>query len=81
MGKVHTRVILLIAKVEKPRNPFMINPAKIHLISEIPDPAAYLANERTRWAAVNENAVWKHSLKPYTNLEDLVKIGLTAKRT
>ena len=47
-GEGHTIVILLIAKVENPRNPFMINPAKMHLISEIPEPAAYFAMFLTR---------------------------------
>ena len=46
--QIHTRVILLIAKVENPRKPFMTKPARMHLISEIPDPAAYLAKDRTR---------------------------------
>ena len=32
-----------------------MNPAKIHLISEIPEPAAYFAKDRTRRAAINEN--------------------------
>jgi hypothetical protein len=30
----------LIAKVQKPRKPFITKPAMIHFISEIPDPAA-----------------------------------------
>jgi hypothetical protein len=30
----------LMRKVQKPRKPFMIKPAMMHLISEIPDPAA-----------------------------------------
>jgi hypothetical protein len=48
-------VILLIKNVANPRNPCIINPAKMHFISEIPDPAAYFANDRTRWAAIKEN--------------------------
>ena len=36
----------------------MTNPARIHLISEMPDPAAYLAKERTKWAAMNENMAY-----------------------
>ena len=30
----------LITRVQKPRKPFMTKPAMMHLISEIPDPAA-----------------------------------------
>ena len=77
----HTRVILLIANVENPRNPFMINPARIHLISEIPDPAAYLAMERTRWAAVKENVVWGIDVNQCNVYGYYVRVGLTAKRT
>ena len=51
----HTRVKLLIKNVAKPRKPCMTNPARMHLISEMPDPAAYFAKERTRWDAMNEN--------------------------
>jgi hypothetical protein len=47
--------MLLIANVQNPRYPFMMNPARIHLISDIPEPAAYFAKDRTKWAAVNEN--------------------------
>ena len=49
-----TSVILLIKKVAKPRNPCITKPARIHLISEMPEPAAYLARDRTRWEATNE---------------------------
>lgn len=56
----HTRVRLLIMRVHVPKNPFIIKPAKIHLISDIPEPAAYFANDLTRWPAVNENI-------PFTN--------------
>ena len=45
---------LLMKNVPNPKKPFMTNPAMIHLISEIPEPAAYFANERTRCAATNE---------------------------
>lgn len=44
----HTRVIDLIANVANPRKPFIMNPARIHFISDIPEPAAYFARERTR---------------------------------
>lgn len=50
-----TRVKLLMKNVANPRKPFITNPARIHFISEIPEPAAYFAKDRTRWAAVNEN--------------------------
>lgn len=42
-GELHderTRVKLLMAKVQMLKNPLMMNPPKMHLISEIPDPAA-----------------------------------------
>jgi hypothetical protein len=52
-----TRVILLIANVPNPKYPCITKPARIHLISEMPDPAAYFARFLTRWAAVNENEV------------------------
>jgi len=46
--------MLLIANVANPRKPFMTNPARMHLISDIPDPAAYLARDLTRCPAMNE---------------------------
>lgn len=52
-----TSVRLLITSVQKPRKPFMTKPARIHLISEIPEPAAYFATFLTRCAATNENIV------------------------
>jgi hypothetical protein len=36
------------------RKPLIMNPPKIHLISEMPDPAAYGAKPRTRYAADEE---------------------------
>jgi hypothetical protein len=45
-------------KVHPPRYPFMTNPARMHFISEIPEPAAYRANEHTRYAAVKENMAY-----------------------
>lgn len=36
----------------------MTKPARMHFISEIPEPAAYFANDLTRWEAMNENAVY-----------------------
>jgi hypothetical protein len=50
-----TSVRLLIKKVAYPRNPCMMKPARMHFISEMPDPAAYFAKLRARWAATNEN--------------------------
>ena len=50
-----TSVMLLIPNVANTRKPFIMNPAKIHLISDIPDPAAYFASDLTRCAAMNEN--------------------------
>jgi hypothetical protein len=49
--------MLLMKKVAKPRKPCMTKPARIHLISEIPEPAAYFAKERTRCEAMKEKAV------------------------
>lgn len=37
----------------------MMKPPRMHLISEIPDPAAYGANARTRNAAEKEKKAWK----------------------
>jgi hypothetical protein len=39
--------------VQPPRKPFITKPAMIHLISEIPDPAAYGAKVLTSLADVN----------------------------
>jgi hypothetical protein len=47
----------LISNVHEPRKPFMTKPAMMHLISEIPEPAAYGAYDLTRTAAVNANSV------------------------
>ena len=47
----------LMSKVQEPRNPFITKPAMIHLISEIPDPAAYGANDLTSLAAINAKSV------------------------
>jgi hypothetical protein len=52
-----TNVKLLMKNVQKPRNPGMTKPDMMHLISEIPEPAAYLAKDRTRRAATKENVV------------------------
>jgi hypothetical protein len=54
-GKPLTRVILLIKNVANPKKPCITKPANIHLISEIPEPAAYFASDRTKWAATKEN--------------------------
>jgi hypothetical protein len=55
---LRTSVKLLIRNVQKPRNPSMTNPEMMHLISEIPEPAAYLAKDWTRRAATKENAAF-----------------------
>lgn len=47
-AREHTRVTLLIKNVPNPRKPFIMKPARMHLISEIPEPAAYCAIVRTR---------------------------------
>jgi hypothetical protein len=44
-----------IANVSAERNPLMMNPPRIHLISEIPDPAAYGAKDLTKKAEEKEN--------------------------
>jgi len=49
----------LMNKVQPPRKPFMTKPAMIHLISEIPEPAAYGAKALTSLAAVNAKSVAK----------------------
>lgn len=54
-----TSVTLLMMSVQKPRKPFMMNPAIMHLISDIPDPAAYFASDCTRCAATKEKAAWE----------------------
>jgi hypothetical protein len=54
-GGPPTKVRLFITNVQGPRYPLMINPARMHFISDIPDPAAYFARVLTRWAVTNEN--------------------------
>jgi hypothetical protein len=51
------RVIDLITSVFAPRNPFIINPAIITLISDIPEPAAYGAKALTSTAAEDANKI------------------------
>lgn len=53
-----TSVKLLMRNVQKPRKPRMTKPDNIHLISEMPEPAAYFAKERTRWEATKEKVVF-----------------------
>lgn len=48
----------MMARVQKLRYPLIINPPIIHLISEIPEPAAYGAKDLTSFAAENENRPW-----------------------
>ena len=45
--------MLLMNSVVAPRNPFITNPAMIHFISLIPEPAAYGAKLLTSVAAVS----------------------------
>ena len=42
----------LISSVQNPRKPFMTKPAMMHLISEMPEPAAYGAKDLTSPAEV-----------------------------
>lgn len=51
----------LMRSVQAPKKPFITKPAIIHLISEMPEPAAYGANVLTRIAATNAS-------KTYVNL-------------
>lgn len=44
-----------MSRVHHPRKPFITNPAIMHLISEIPDPAAYGAKDLTSVADVKAN--------------------------
>ena len=48
----------------KPRKPFMMKPAMMHFISEIPLPAAYGANDLTRNADVKANRILQSALNP-----------------
>lgn len=50
-----TNVRLLINRVQPPKYPCITKPAIIHLISEIPEPAAYRANVLTREAETKAN--------------------------
>ena len=49
--------MLFISNVRLPRKPFITNPARIHFISEMPDPAAYGAKERIMYAQTVANNV------------------------
>jgi hypothetical protein len=53
-----TSVKLLMRNVQKPRKPRMTKPDNIHLISEMPEPAAYFAKERTRLEATKEKVAF-----------------------
>lgn len=48
----------LMSSVQAPKKPFMTKPAMMHLISEMPDPAAYGANVLTRIAATNASKTY-----------------------
>jgi len=60
--------MLLIANVANPRKPFITNPARMHLISDIPEPAAYFASDLTRCAATNENIPYAIGIKCLRNV-------------
>jgi hypothetical protein len=51
-------VKLLMMNVQSPRKPLITNPPMMHLISEIPDPAAYGANDLTSLAAEKAKSAW-----------------------
>lgn len=55
----------LISNVHAPKNPFITNPAIIHFISEMPEPAAYGANDLTRLAATNANSTYRGQLQSF----------------
>jgi len=57
-GEPLTSVKLLMRNVQKPRKPCITKPDNMHLISEIPEPAAYFAKDRTRWEATKEKVVF-----------------------
>lgn len=59
MELILTSVRALMMNVENPRYPFMIKPARIHLISDIPEPAAYFARVLTRCAARKEKIAYR----------------------
>ena len=49
-----------MASVHMLRNPLMIKPPRMHLISEIPEPAAYGANDLTSFPAEYEKRAYMH---------------------
>lgn len=53
----HTNVKLLMNRVQPPKYPCMMKPAIMHLISDIPEPAAYRAKVLTKDAEIKENIV------------------------
>lgn len=67
------RVIDLIRSVHAPRKPFMTKPAIMHLISEMPDPAAYGANDLTSSAAMKANSVYTVRTRPETQEQHTAK--------
>ena len=79
-----TSVKLLMKNVQPPRYPFMTKPARMHFISEIPEPAAYRAKDRTRYAAVKENMAYRRHSNQYASLGPGANnkvFALTAHRT
>lgn len=57
----------LISSVHAPRKPFMTKPAMMHFISDIPEPAAYGANDLTKVAEVKANRIYVESARPIRN--------------
>ena len=51
----------LISNVHAPKNPFMTKPAMMHLISEIPEPAAYGEKDLTSVAETKANKIFLFS--------------------
>jgi hypothetical protein len=47
-----------MARVHILKNPLMMNPPRMHLISEIPEPAAYGANDLTSFPAEYEKRAY-----------------------
>lgn len=56
----------LISNVHAPRKPFITKPAMMHLISEIPEPAAYGANDLTKVAEMKAKRIYLKSVQSST---------------
>lgn len=53
-----------MTRVEVLKYPLMMKPARIHLISDIPEPAAYGAKLLTKNAHVNAKSPYSHLISP-----------------